>query len=255
MSPIKDLRLPAPGALPDEKTGKQMQSLLEYVRDCKQDKDDLWAFMGFAMGRGRLSKAQLFQDLWALWINDARERGFFVEFGATDGQYLSNTWYLEKVMGWKGILAEPGPKYRQSLKANRSCAISEKCVHSSSGRTVDFLAVKEAEFSRVSEINPGDNKEDRRQNHEVVPVQTISLNDLLHQNGAPRHFEFLSIDTEGSEFEILGALDFDRWRPRAICVEHNFTPLREKLLELLTGHGYRRMWAGFSRFDDWYVLD
>ncbi len=32
-------------------------------------------------------------------------------------------------------------------------------------------------------------------------------------------------------------------------------PVRGELLKLLTGHGYRRMWAGFSRFDDWYVLD
>lgn len=255
MSHFQDLRLPALGAPPEEKTGKQMQSVLEYVRDCKQDKDDLWAFMGFAMGRARLSKAQLFQDLWALWINDVRERGYFVEFGATDGQYLSNTWYLEKVMGWKGILAEPAPKYRKSLRANRSCAVSHKCVHSVSGRTVDFLAVKEAEFSRVSEINPGDSHEERRQANEMFQVETISLNDLLHDNGAPANFDFLSIDTEGSEFEILGAFDFDRWKPRAICAEHNFMPVREDLLKLLTGHGYRRMWAGFSRFDDWYVLD
>ncbi len=88
-----------------------------------------------------------------------------------------------------------------------------------------------------------------------MPVETISLNDLLLEHGAPRHVDFLSVDTEGSEFEILNALDFDRWRPRTIAVEHNFTPLREKLFDLLSAQGYRRMWEGFSRFDDWYVLD
>ncbi len=248
------LLLPALGELPTRKSGKVMQSVLNYVRECEEDREDLWAFMGFAMARARHSRAQLFQDLWALWVNDGRRRGYFVEFGATDGQSLSNTWYLEKVMGWNGILAEPGPAYQKSLRSNRGCIVSNKCVHSVSGRTVDFVAAREPEFSRISDIAPGDSHEARREGV-TVPVETISLNDLLLEHGAPRHVDFLSVDTEGSEFEILNALDFDRWRPRTIAVEHNFTPLREKLFDLLSAQGYRRMWEGFSRFDDWYVLD
>lgn len=251
------LVLPAPGRPnPEGEGGKAFQQILSYARDGAGDRDDVWAFMSFAMAQARRSKAQLFQDLWALWVADGRRRGYFVEFGATDGVYLSNTWLLEKEFGWTGVLAEPNPVYGKALRRNRGCAVSTLCVHSVTGRTVDFLAARKSEFSRIYDIAPGDSHEDRRSDGaEVIPVQTISLNDLLRQRGAPKEIDFLSIDTEGSEHEILSALDFDRWRPRALAVEHNFTPMREPLFELMTARGYHRMWPGLSRYDDWYVLD
>ncbi len=257
MSSNEPLTLPAPGLPnPQAKGGKALQKLLSYVRQQQGDRDDLWAFMAFAMPRAHLSKAQLFQDLWVLWALGERRGGYFVEFGAADGRDLSNTWFLEKEMGWTGILAEPNPVFRAVLKENRGCAISTRCVHSVSGRTVDFLAVKTPEYSRMAEINPGDGHEERRRSDgEIVAVETISLNDLLLEHQAPRRIDYLSVDTEGSEYEILSALDFERWRPRAITVEHNFTPMRERLFELLSSKGYRRVWVGLSRFDDWYVLD
>jgi FkbM family methyltransferase len=240
---------------PEGAGGKALQRLLNYARDCDQDVDDLWAFVAFAMARAKRSKAQLFQDLWAIWVSREKRDGYFVEFGATDGVYLSNTWLLETEMGWTGVLAEPNPAYAAGLAANRRCAISTRCVHSTSGRTIDFLAAPRPELSRMQEIDPEDKHEELRKGAEVIPVLTISLNDLLHEHQAPRGIDFMSVDTEGSELEILGALDFDRWRPGAIAVEHNGTANRERLLELLTDRGYRRMWPRFSGFDDWYVLN
>lgn len=257
MSATQPFILPEPGLPnPEAKGGKVLQKLLSYMRQRPDNRDDIWAFMAFAIPRANLSKAQLFQDLWVLWALGEKRGGYFVEFGATDGCDLSNTWFLEKEMGWRGILAEPNPIFRTAIKENRSCSISTKCVHSTSGRTVDFLAVGRPEYSRILEINPADvHEEGRRRDSQVVAVETISLNDLLMEHGAPRRIDYLSVDTEGSEFEILSAFDFDRWRPRAITVEHNFTPMRDRLFELLSSKGYRRVWVGLSRFDDWYVLD
>ena len=65
----------------------------------------------------------------------------------------------------------------------------------------------------------------------------------------------MSVDTEGSEFEILSAFDFDRWDVRAISVEHNHTGVREQLYELLSARGYRRELTDLSQFDDWYVKE
>ncbi len=70
---------------------------------------------------------------------------------------------------------------------------------------------------------------------------------------APAEIDYLSIDTEGSELEILRAFDFDRWNVRLISVEHNHTPLRQPLYDLLTARGYVRKWPELSAFDDWYV--
>ena len=92
-----------------------------------------------------------------------------------------------------------------------------------------------------------------RDNYTEYDLQTISLLDLLHGFGAPRHIDFLSIDTEGSELLILQAFDFSRYRFGAITVEHNYSSIREPLHNHLVLHGYRRIWPEISAHDDWYV--
>lgn len=82
----------------------------------------------------------------------------------------------------------------------------------------------------------------------------MSLNDLLKTHNAPADIDFLSIDTEGSEFEILAALDFTRYRFKVIVCEHNYTPNREKIHSLLVSKGYVRKYTNVSQFDDWYTL-
>ena len=84
-------------------------------------------------------------------------------------------------------------------------------------------------------------------------MNTISLDDLLAKYEVPTHIDYLSIDTEGSEFDILECFDFSRYDFRVITCEHNHSPTREKLLRLLGGHGYERKYAGLTQFDDWYV--
>jgi hypothetical protein len=86
-------------------------------------------------------------------------------------------------------------------------------------------------------------------------VETVSLEDLLLDYKAPKHIDFLSIDTEGSEFEILNAFDFRKYSFGVICVEHNFTINRDKIRALLEGNGYKQVHVELSEFDDWFVLD
>ncbi len=239
----------------DKDTGKALQQVLKHLRRATYDVDDLAQFLAFAMPLAPQSKAQLFQDLWALWVSGQKREGFFVEFGAASGVALSNTYFLEKQMGWTGVLAEPNPSFAASLAEHRNCTVSSRCVYSVSGQRLNFLAAPVGEYSRIEAIAPGDSHEQsQRADAEHITVETISLNDLLVETGAPEQIDFLSIDTEGSELEILEAFDFDRWRIGAIAVEHNRTPARRGLYRLLTGKGYRRMWTAFSRWDDWYVL-
>jgi hypothetical protein len=70
---------------------------------------------------------------------------------------------------------------------------------------------------------------------------------------APDEIDFLSIDTEGSEFDILNAFDFSQRRIRTITVEHNHTPARDAIHELLCRKGFVRKMESISAFDDWYV--
>ncbi|WP_199925172.1 FkbM family methyltransferase [Neorhizobium sp. SOG26] len=76
---------------------------------------------------------------------------------------------------------------------------------------------------------------------------------MLRKYGAPRQIDYLSIDTEGSEFDILQAFDFGEYEFGIITCEHNYTPQREKIHDLLVANGYVRVWEKVSRFDDWYI--
>ena len=200
---------------------------------------------------GPLSRAQLGQDLWVLeklnWLRD----GYFVEFGATDGVLLNNSWLLEKYFGWKGICAEPNPKFLEKLKKNRQCHISDKCVFSSSNQKVEFVLADV--FGGIKHFGDEDSHKAKRdsyeENGEIMNVDTISLVDLLKQYDAPAEIDYLSIDTEGSEFEILNAFDWEEYSIKCITVEHNFTPLRQEIRDLLTSKGY---FCEEAKWDDWY---
>jgi len=199
------------------------------------------------------SKSQLRQDLLVLYLKNFKRHGYFVEFGATNGVDLSNTYLLETEFEWDGILAEPAIYWHPELKLNRKATIEEKCVWSSSGDYLKFNETSNPELSTVDLYSNTDlHKSDRKSGSRYI-VETISINDLLLKHKAPRHIDYLSIDTEGSEFEILSSLDFGKYSFGVITCEHNFTSQREKIKELLESHGYSRVYAEISGFDDWYT--
>lgn len=200
---------------------------------------------------------QRLQDVWAWYVAGLSTEGYFVEFGALNGKDFSNSYLLELV-GWSGCVAEPHPDYATRIEANRSCFTSTKCVSNVSGTTVGFKAVRgRPALSTMADIDPNDYMEDAGRRDEFVlhEVETISLNDLLTEAMAPPTIDYLSIDTEGSELMILEAFDFDRFLLNSISVEHNFSPLREPLHQLLTAHGFVRVWTELSGHDDWYVQE
>lgn len=200
------------------------------------------------------SPSQLNQDFFALVVNGWKRGGFYVEFGATDGHTLSNTWLLDRHFGWSGILAEPGRVWRNALAAAPRSAVREfDCVWEVSGSKLSFHEDVMGELSTLETHRNGDSH--KRERGTSYSVDTVSLNDLLDRNNAPPVVDFLSIDTEGSELQILAAYDFARRPIRAIAVEHNFTANREALHALLTSKGYVRRWEELSEFDDWYVLN
>jgi FkbM family methyltransferase len=179
--------------------------------------------------------------------------GFFVEFGAADGAALSNSHILEKHFGWSGILCEPSKSWHPALKKNRSCTIDTRCVYSASGQKISFSENYLGELSAITEYAEPNSHGLLKRTTYSYEVETISLQDLLVSHGAPKYIEFLSIDTEGSEFEILKNFDFQSYRFGAICVEHNYADTREKINGLLLANGYQQVHADLSDFDDWYV--
>lgn len=200
------------------------------------------------------SKSQERQDIFALSQLEFLKNGFFVDIGAGNGLTHSNTYLLEKEYGWNGILAEPAKCWHKDLSANRKAHIETKCVWSKSSETVTFKETEKAELSTISRFINCDQHGALRADGKTYDVDTISLDDLLDKYEAPQIIDYLSIDTEGSEFEILSAFDFSRRGFRVITCEHNYSDARrQQVYDLLTSHGYERKWEDVSQVDDWYV--
>jgi hypothetical protein len=197
----------------------------------------------------RWSQSQIFQDFFALTAVGQQKKGYFVEFGATDGIIYNNTLYLERYHQWHGILAEPGISWKDKLKDNRTAHLDHRCVYSVSGKVIEFSENTDPLLSGVGEHLQGDLAE----NHSYE-LTTVSLEDLLLTHHAPKYIDYLSIDTEGSELLILKSFDFSKYRFGCITVEHNFNELdRSEIYTLLTENGYCRVLEQFSAHDDWYL--
>lgn len=202
-----------------------------------------------------LPRGQLGQDLFVLHATGFKRGGFFVEFGAADGVNLSNTYLLERSFGWRGILAEPGRAWHDELRRCRSCIVDERCVWSSTRERLKFRETEEAEYSTVEVfVDRADPNADRRKSGFEYEVETVSLNDLLDEHSAPSCIDYLSVDTEGSEYEILNSFNFRDFEINVITVEHNYHhDPRANVHDLLAKAGFVRVFEEMSQFDDWYV--
>lgn len=181
------------------------------------------------------TKAERFQDVFALLLSGAKRNGFFVEFGACDGLAANNTVTLEKRFDWKGILAEPDRFWRERLPQNRSARIDNRCVSSTTGNTLTFY----------QSDRPGNSSPD--QSHPYIggvtasyEVETVTLLDLLKTYKAPQFIDFLSVDTEGHEKEVFSGFNFDQYRFGFICVEeHEGVAVEDSVEPILEQAGYR----------------
>jgi FkbM family methyltransferase len=229
-------------------------ALLSYLgREADFSKDQNRSFLAFVLKNFSISKSQIFQDLFVTFMTHERRGGFFVEFGATDGVTLSNSWLLEKAYEWNGILAEPARCWHTKLQTNRTCKIDTSCVWSKGGDQLEFNETSSQELSTIDSFSGSDGHSSDRENGKKYLVETITLNELLEKHSAPREIDYLSIDTEGSELTILRSFDFRKYSINLITVEHNFTAARSKIYDILIENGYTRFFAKFSKFDDWYI--
>jgi FkbM family methyltransferase len=207
-----------------------------------------------------LSSSQLFQDLFVLFILNEKRNGTFLEFGATNGIELSNSFMLEKHFGWNGVLAEPSPQWHSELYKNRpNSTILTECIFSETGKQMDFFVSDYGELSTLEEFKKSDvnsmpgNTQARNKSGYTCLVDTISLNDVILKYFKGTQIDYLSVDTEGSELLILENFSFEKYAPKIVTVEHNFSDSQSELDDLLTKNNYRRYFRDFTQFDAWYV--
>jgi FkbM family methyltransferase len=199
-----------------------------------------------------MNYSQIEQDLEVLKFYNNKTNGYYIEIGASDGINLSNTYLLEKCYNWKGICVEPIPDIYKLLCNNRPNSLCcDMVVYEESDKNINFdISYHNNLLSGISEklnIHKDLVINDRKQ----IKIKTISFNDLLEKYNAPFFIDYLSLDTEGSELEILKSVNLKKYIFGFINVEHNFVePTRTLIKELLITNGYDHIKE--NNFDDFY---
>ena len=193
------------------------------------------------------SKSQLGQDVLALMILGGSEK-FFVEFGATNGIDLSNTYLLENDCNWTGILAEPGVEWHSSLISNRTNSILDfRAIWTDSNQEILFQQNRERSALITNRSTPN--------NDSTYLVTTVSLVDLLKEHNAPIFVDYLSIDIEGHEERIIRSGVLEKYSFGPITLEHNYKANRYSILKYMRKAGYSRILSNNSLWDDWYIRE
>ena len=171
-------------------------------------------------------------------------RGYFVEVGANEPRARSQTFHLEQA-GWTGVLIEPQPQLADQLRAERKAKVFAVACSSpdNAGRTLPLHVAGPLSALDRARMAPGATPET------VIEVPVRTLDSVLEEAGAPAGFDFLSIDVEGHEIEVLRGFSIARWRPRLILLEDHVGDLSKH--RFLKAGGYRII----RRYENngWYV--
>lgn len=161
--------------------------------------------------------SQAGQDLWvARDVSNFKKGGFFVDIGAFDGINLSNTYWLEKHLGWRGVCVEADPKTFALLRENRSCECVNACV-GTPGHQVSFISGM-GPYSGASETCLSAENQ-KIPEHERLILQTSSLADILKTCHAPGVIDYLSVDVEGMEEQVMSCFPFQEIRFLCATIE------------------------------------
>ena len=188
-----------------------------------------------------------------------RTNGCFVEIGAFDGEYTSNTSGLADI-GWVGYYIEPVPIFFQRCKArhskNKNITVSQyaigagpETVEVNVGGPLSTVSDAMKENFESLEWARGNFVQDKK-----IMVEQLLLEDYLNKHGVKSHFELLIIDVEGYEWNVLRNFDLKKWRPQMVIIElhdqnDDYLLIREdcnNIVQYFDNHYYKVIYKDFT---------
>lgn len=174
------------------------------------------------------------------------KNGFFVDVGANDGLTINNTIYFEENNNWTGINVEPIKSVYDNLVQNRPKCINLNCAVSNQNGVAEFIL-----NTGYTEMISGLKKEFDPRHYqrlamelrncggksEIVNVPTKRLETIFLENNVT-HVNYLSIDVEGAEFEVIKSINFDNVFIDVIGYENNYDDQGQKIMDYLQQKGY-----------------
>lgn len=184
------------------------------------------------------------------------EGGYFFEVGANDGISQSNTAYLERNMGWTGILVEPVPHKFVECKINRPNSQVFNAALVSEDFKNDVVELKYSNLMTTSSLSKIDREAHKLRGENFLgaeigisgqtfyaPARTTQS--IIEEAGWPQ-IDFFSLDVEGAELDVLQGIDFKSVRPKMFLIElRDKEPVQNllnsndyELIEALSHHDY-----------------
>jgi len=175
------------------------------------------------------------------YFHEKKKGGFFIEAGAFNGESDSTTLHFELEHGWTGLLVEPVPlNFMELVKKNRRAWSVQTCLSTQqTPETVNFSLSASSKATMSGIIGNNDTQGD------TVEMQCLPLYSLLLSLGNPT-VDFLSLDIEGAEFQVLKNIPWESVDIRAISVETQFAGEvmegdKDDIFRLLTSLGYTHL--------------
>lgn len=216
-------------------------------------------------------RSQYGQDHWVVErVFPGRSKpGFFIEMGAGDGLLLSNTAVLEKKLSWRGLLVEPSHKFEQ-LKTNREVKCINACISNEEGKiyiaeipgpsylendpnntlrsmTIEAPTIEAARLRVLAELPKGLIGRVTEDRIVVREIECMTMRRALYECCAPKTIDYMSLDVEGHEYEIMAEFPFDEYKILSMNIERP----NKKLQNLLRKKNYKPVARNQC---DWFYL-
>jgi FkbM family methyltransferase len=192
-----------------------------------------------------------------------KKDGYFIDIGAHDGVEASASYAFE-FLGWDGICIEPLPKEFEKLQKNRKSLCINATISDLQDSIIEFLEITgngyiemlsgiydKLDPSHISRINWESTKPQyNNTKQDIIKISNYRFNDLIPK----KHINFLSIDTEGCDIEILNSIDYNKYDIDVICFEDNGCSYEHKLSHNITNNNLIDKYTLVGRITQDFIL-
>ena len=204
-------------------------------------------FIKFLIKNIKFSKSQVYQDLFIIYYSRLKTNGKFIEIGGGNGIDLSNTYLHEKKYKWNGIICEPDKRSQKRIINNRKAKLEKRPISNLCKKNILFYQSKDPYLSSLNKTESKSKK---------YITNTICLNHLIEFHNFDRNIDYISIDTEGNELNIIKKFNFKKYSVNFFTIEHNFNnESRKKIFKIMKKNGFKRVFKYISYMDDWYIKE
>ncbi len=172
-----------------------------------------------------------------------KKNGFYVDVGCHHPICINNTYLLYK-KNWSGINIDVSEFSIDLFNYMRPDDLNYKCAVSNKNKVVKLFYQKD--FSQLSTIKSNQAKNVFQGNIKEKEIQAFSLDEILSRDKYKNtKIDFLNIDVEGADLEVLEGLSFDKFKPELICLEiHDKEVKKSEIYNFLIQKKYKLIWSG-----------